>query len=225
MFHRRMTVRARPLVPVLAAAVVALTLAGCQADTSAEGASAGSGEEARPSVVAPGRPGEAAETLSAEEAEKAVSDDSPNSADFRYVRMMIVHHGQALEMTGLAAEHAGSRSVERLADRIAAAQGPEIRAMEGWLDQQDEKQAGGAGQGHEHGSMPGMATEQQLEQLAAARGGAFDELFLKLMVTHHQGAVTMATEALSEGNNGLVGEMATDVIAQQTAEIGRMRGL
>ena len=73
--------------------------------------------------------------------------------------------------------------------------------------------------------MPGMATEAQLAELRAAKGAAFDELFLKLMVTHHEGAVTMAAEVLAQGNNVLVEEMANDVIAQQTAEINRMRSL
>lgn len=50
-------------------------------------------------------------------------------------------------------------------------------------------------------------------------------MFLELMITHHQGAVTMATEALADGNNVLVEEMANDVVAQQTVEIDRMRGL
>lgn len=73
--------------------------------------------------------------------------------------------------------------------------------------------------------MPGMATATQLAQLRAAKGTAFDELFLKLMITHHQGALTMATEVLSDGNNVLIEEMANDVIAQQTSEINRMRSM
>lgn len=73
--------------------------------------------------------------------------------------------------------------------------------------------------------MPGMATDERLDALRAARGPAFDTLFLKLMITHHDGAVTMATEVLSEGNDTLVEEMANDVVAQQTAEIHRMREL
>ncbi len=35
----------------------------------------------------------------------------------------------------------------------------------------------------------------------------------------------MAAELLGAGNNGLVEEMANDVIAQQTSEINRMRSL
>jgi uncharacterized protein (DUF305 family) len=37
--------------------------------------------------------------------------------------------------------------------------------------------------------------------------------------------VSMAVEALSGGTNVRIEEMANDVIAQQTAEIGRMRAL
>ncbi|MEW1720503.1 DUF305 domain-containing protein [Streptomyces sp. NPDC093109] len=173
-------------------------------------------------MIAPGAPGEPAKTLSAEEAEKARPDNTPNSADFAYARMMIVHHGQALEMTDLVQKRADSDAVKRLSARIAAAQKPEIGAMEGWLESN-----GGAKEenGHQHGTMPGMATEAQLTRLRAAKGTAFDELFLTLMITHHQGAVTMATDAISDGRNVQIADMAKDVIAQQSIEMDRMRGM
>lgn len=231
MFHRRMTTRVRALTATATVAAALCALSGCTSETRAEA------PDDRPSVIAPGRPGEAAETMSAEKAEQAVGDDTPNSADFDYVQMMIEHHRQALVMTDIAAEHAGSSKVERLAERIAASQGPEIKAMEGWLDQhgrpredtghsEHSGRTGPSGHaGHGQAAMPGMATEKQLADLRAARGSAFDQLFLKLMITHHQGALSMATDVLSEGNNVLVEEMANDVVAQQTSEIGRMRDM
>lgn len=215
--HRRRTPRVRALAAAVASAVAVLALAGCEAD-----ARAGAGADDRPSVVAPGKPGEAARTLSAEEAEKAVGDDTPNSADFGYVQRMIEHHKQALAMTELAPERAGAEKLKRLAARIEAAQGPEIKAMEGWLEQHGGH---GAYTGHDHGAMPGMASPKQLAALREARGDDFDTLFLKLMTAHHQGAITMATEVLTDGNNTLVEEMANDVIAQQTSEIHRMRDM
>ncbi|ORT61004.1 DUF305 domain-containing protein [Streptomyces sp. CB03238] len=212
-------------VAAAAALTAVLALAACESaparteDGPQPQAAAGKGG---PAVVAPGKPGEPARTLSPEEAREAVPPDTPNSADFSYAQMMIVHHGQALEMTALAAKQAASTQVKQVAARIAAAQQPEIDAMRGWL-----KNNGGPRPhtGHDHGTMPGMATDAQLAQLRDARGEAFDELFLKLMITHHQGAVTMAGEVLSEGNNVQVEEMANDVIAQQTAEINRMRSM
>ncbi|WP_308377880.1 DUF305 domain-containing protein [Streptomyces sp. ISL-98] len=219
MLNRRKPTRVRRLALVAASAVFAVTgLGACSADEDAPEAKAGS----EPSVVAPGKPGEPAKTMSAEEAAKSLPDDTPNSADFSYAHMMITHHAQALVMTELAPKQAESAKVKRLAERITAAQRPEIDAMRGWLDNNGGKKRKG---GHDHGAMPGMATEKQLAQLREAKGEEFDQLFLKLMITHHEGAVGMATEVLSQGNNVQVEEMATDVLAQQTAEIGRMRDM
>lgn len=217
---RRQTLRFRGFALGAAVTAVVLTSAGC------DGGSGDSGSKSQAhqagSVVAPGKPGEPARTLSPSQAVKEAGVDTPNSADVRYVRRMIQHHGQALEMTALVPTRSRSAAVKRLAARITAAQQPEIGAMEGWLTRHGR--AGRSGE-HDHGAMPGMATAGQLEALRAARGGAFDQLFLKLMITHHQGAITMATEVLSEGNNVQVEEMAGDVVAQQTTEIDRMRAL
>lgn len=219
MLHRRV-----PRASVVAAGLTALAvlgLTGCDSDTDDTGSAATSG----PSVIAPGGPGEANRTLSAEEAARQrAEDDSPNSADVSYVRMMIEHHAQALEMTDLVPDRAESPKIVKLAERIAAAQRPEIGAMKGWLKTHG-KAAGGGGHDHDHATMPGMATQAQLENLRAADGKAFDQLFLTLMITHHEGAITMATEVKGQGNNIRVEEMADDVVAQQTSEITRMRDL
>ncbi len=175
------------------------------------------------SVIVPGKPGEPAKTLSPQEAESAKKeDDRPNTADFRYVAMMTTHHAQAIEMSRLAPARASSAGVKALAERIADTQGPEIDAMKGWQAQYDPK---GTRTPEQHGTMPGMATEAQLARLKAARGKDFDRLFLRLMTTHHEGAIDMAGEVLGGGNNLRVEEMANDVVAQQSSEIHRMRAL
>lgn len=220
MLIRRQVRRSRGLT--LAAVVTAVTLASAGCD--AGGGDSGSKDRAHTagSVVAPGKPGEPARTLSAEEAAKAAGTDTPNAADVRYVRMMIQHHSQALVLTGLVSSRSRSATVKRLAERITAAQQPEIGAMKGWLTRHGRTEQADE---HDHGAMPGMATAGQLKQLRASKGAAFDQLFLQRMISHHQGAVTMATEVLSQGNNVQVEEMADDVVAQQTTEIGRMRAL
>ncbi|MFF4231731.1 DUF305 domain-containing protein [Streptomyces sp. NPDC001820] len=221
MLNRRRAACVRRSVVAAAVTAAVLALGACESDSGTPAKAKG---DTGPSVVAPGKPGEPARTLSAEEAAKAAPDDSPNAADFSYAHMMITHHSQALQMTALAPDRAGSTQVKRLAERIAASQKPEIGAMQGWLKTNGETKGKG-GHDHEHAVMPGMATTAQLAQLRGAKGKAFDELFLKLMTTHHQGAITMATDALSKGNNILIEEMASDVIAQQTSEINRMHAL
>lgn len=206
---------------VALAYLAVLTLGGCDS-----GADAKSPGRSGPSVIVPGKPGEENRKLSAEEAARQrAEDDSPNSADVAYARMMIEHHAQALEMTGLAPERAESTKVRALAERIAAAQGPEITAMKGWLKTHGKAGKADRNDGHQHASMPGMASEAQLRKLRATRGEAFDRLFLTLMITHHDGAITMATDVKGQGNYIQIEEMADEVVAQQTSEIARMRDL
>ncbi|MEV6962546.1 DUF305 domain-containing protein [Streptomyces sp. NPDC051207] len=206
------------LVPATLTALAVLGLAGCDSEAGTKTSSASG-----PSVIAPGKPGEDNRTLSPQEAAAHMGDDSPNSADVEYARMMIQHHRQALEMTELVPEKAESTKVKRLAERISAAQGPEIETMRSWLKTHGKKEQPRGHGGHGHAAMPGMASAGQLKNLRAAEGKAFDQLFLTLMITHHEGAVTMAADVKAQGNNVQIEEMADDVIAQQTSEITRMR--
>ncbi|MEU9251808.1 DUF305 domain-containing protein [Streptomyces sp. NPDC048270] len=216
----RGTRRGRCSAAVVAAGLL-LVLAGCQDEDRAGGAPGA--EDGRPVVVAPGKPGEKARTLTPEQAAGEKPDDSPNAADHAYVQGMIEHHRQALAMSALAPQRASADGVKRLAERIAAAQQPEIGAMERWLALHPAPPAGTGG--HDHGAMPGMATEQQLRELTGAAGADFDRLFLKLMTAHHEGALKMAGQALAGGNNVAVEEMATEVVATQSAEVHRMRAM
>lgn len=171
-------------------------------------------------VIAPGRPGEEARTLSPAEAATAVPSPTINAADVRYVQDMIVHHRQALDMAALAPSHASSAKLKALAARIHDVQEPEIRVMTSWLDRERLPRPDHHANHHD---MPGMATPEQMSALRAASGVTFDGLFLQMMVAHHEGAITMATRALTEGSHLTVEQWATDVIAEQTAEIRRMR--
>ena len=79
-----------------------------------------------------------------------------------------------------------------------------------------------AGAGH---MMPGMLTQQQLEELAAAFGPEFDRLFLTGMIEHHGGAVTMVTDLFAvdgAGQDEAVFKLASDVQVDQLTEIARM---
>ncbi|MGQ0837481.1 DUF305 domain-containing protein [Actinokineospora sp.] len=207
----------RTVAAVLAGVLVAAGAAAC----------AESGPPPNP-VLQPGKPGESNKTLSADEAAAGVPTVQPNDADAEYVQMMIVHHGQAVEMTALVPERGQNAQVKGLADRIANTQQPEIDAMNRWLAQHGKPTVGadhGGHGGHRGHDMPGMATADQLARLKAATGAEFDTLFLRLMITHHEGALTMATTVQQAGVDVRVQEMANDVIAEQTDEIRRMRGM
>ncbi|MFI6320425.1 DUF305 domain-containing protein [Nonomuraea sp. NPDC050556] len=195
----------------------AIALSGCSADPPP----ARQADSTAP-VIAPGKPGEEAKTLSPGEAATAVPPDKANAADVTYVQDMIVHHRQAIDMALLAPSRARADKVKRIAARIQDAQGPEIQYMTSWLEQQGQKVPDHHA-GHE--GMPGMATPEQMEQLKAATGDAFDRLFLTLMIAHHRGAIEMSTKAITTGSHQRINELATEVGVEQTAEIRRMQDI
>jgi uncharacterized protein (DUF305 family) len=154
-------------------------------------------------------------------------------ADARFMTGMIGHHAQAIDMSHLAPGRAGSQSIRTLSARIINAQQDEIVIMQQWLmDRQlpvPEAKAQGMkhvmdGQEHEM-LMPGMLTPEQMAELKAAKGPAFDRLFLTYMIQHHKGAVTMVSELFSSqgaGQNETVFKFASDVNVDQSTEIARM---
>jgi uncharacterized protein (DUF305 family) len=206
----------RTALVVLPFAVVLALVGGCtQAPKTATAAPAAP-------VLAPGKPGEQARTLGPGEAATAIPSAAPNATDVRFMQDMVVHHRQALEMSRLAPARAESADLKLLASRIDDVQGPEINMMIGWLQQQGQK----VPEHHiSHGTMPGMATPEQLAELKAATGTGFDRLFIQLMTAHHKGAITMSGEVLVKGSEAKVQEIAEDISVTQTAEVYRMARL
>ena len=175
-------------------------------------------------VIVPGAPSEEASTIPPGEATVA-EQPGPNDADKTFVKDMIVHHQQAVYMADLAPARASSGDLKELASRIHDVQGPEIDMMNRWLSQHAVPTVNpNAPHGHGGAAMPGMATSEQLEALKKAKGESFDRLFLRLMIAHHEGALTMADEVRKNGTDIRVQEIADDVTAEQTDEIRRMRG-
>lgn len=184
------------------------------------------GCSAAPPTLQPGAPGEPNRVPSAQDVARA-APQPPNDADVRYMQMMVPHHRQALDMSALVADRSDSSQVRGLAERILVTQGGEIAVMEAWLAGHGAPAEHGdhGGHGDTHARMPGMAGAEQVAALTAARGPEFDRLFLELMIAHHGGAATMATEVLTSGVAVDVELIATDVLAEQTVEIARMRRL
>jgi len=153
-----------------------------------------------------------------------------NTADVSFVSGMISHHAQAVLMAGWAPTHGASASIRSLCDRIVVAQNDEIAVMQRWLRERHlpvppPDPRGEVMPGMDRPMpMPGMLTPPQMAQLDSARGPAFDHLFLADMVQHHRGAITMVNQLLdaNAARDPLVFQMASDINADQTAEIGRM---
>jgi uncharacterized protein (DUF305 family) len=143
--------------------------------------------------------------------------------DVHFMQMMIGHHDQALRMVALLDGRDAGPQVTQLSRRILISQVDEIALMEEWLRERGQAVPDQAQR--EAMEMPGMVTAQQFEALAAARGPAFDRLFLELMIDHHVGAVAMVNDlfALEDAaQDSELFQLATDVGADQLDEIGIM---
>lgn len=143
-----------------------------------------------------------------------------NPADVEFMTGMIHHHAQAILISKWAPTHNASEALQRLAERIAVAQRDEINLITAWLRDHGLEP-------HEHEMlMPGMLSAAQLDSLDASRGKDFDKLFLRYMIQHHRGAITMV-EKLHGSYGGAQDEtvfrFSSDVVADQTTEIDRMQ--
>jgi uncharacterized protein (DUF305 family) len=156
-------------------------------------------------------------------------------ADVDFMTGMIGHHAQALIMSGMAPTNDASPEIQILTSRIINAQKDEIATMQNWLRDRDQTvpevhidgtmlMVHGGGDHAMH--MPGMLTQEQLDELSAARGVDYDRLFLTYMIQHHQGAVAMVKELFSKdgaGQDELAFKVANDINVDQLTEIARMQ--
>ena len=136
-------------------------------------------------------------------------------------------------MAGWAKSHGAREDVAILCERIVGGQRDEIRTMQNWLRDRGLPVPDATSTRHmmkmngvEHEMlMPGMLTDEEMAALENARGSQFDYLFLTGMIRHHQGAIDMAYDLFAQpasGQEETVFRFASDVIADQSAEINRM---
>lgn len=152
-------------------------------------------------------------------------------ADAAFFQGMIGHHAQAITMSALVPRRTRNGPLNSLAERIVVSQRDEIKLMRRWLLEHGAEAPDPVAhpEHHAHGAlMPGMLTPEQMARLAAAKGPAFERLFLEGMIQHHEGAITMTTALFADkgaAQDLVVYKMASDIEADQRAEIARMRAL
>jgi uncharacterized protein (DUF305 family) len=169
------------------------------------------------------------------------------AADVQFMQGMIVHHAQALVMVALIPSRTRREDMREVGKRIEISQRDEIAMMQRWLkahgeavptlDSNDVAHMPGMdmpGMDMPGMDMPGMAlmpgmlTQEQLDQLAKATGPEFDRLFLQGMIGHHKGALTMVTQLFASPGGGQASDIfrfASDVDTDQRAEIDRMQAM
>lgn len=160
-------------------------------------------------------------------ASTAVGQTGYVRADVDFMRNMIAHHAQALELTKLVRARTTREDIGLLAERIEVSQASEVELMRHWLAKRDQALVDSNAH-HDHGTMPGMLSPEDITMLAGTTGADFDRLFLDLMIRHHEGALVMLEQlyaAKNAGQDAEIFQIASHIDADQRAEIARMRRL
>ena len=180
-------------------------------------------------IIQPGAPGESARELSAKEAIE-IANTSYSPDDVKFMQDMIPHHNQAVQMAALVDDRTNRQELLDVAGRIDASQADEIEFMQQWLRERGETVPDPTAHEAMHTShkMAGMASPENMAKLAEVKDTAFDRLFLDLMITHHEGAVTMVEELVEKAGSAydpVLFDFVNDVTNDQSAEIERMNAL
>ena len=153
---------------------------------------------------------------------------SPNAAsapyDLQFLDTMTHHHQGALDMAKTAVEKTQNQELKAFAQKIIADQNKEIAQMKDWR----EKWFAGKPPAMNM-EMPGMGDGMKMmmgdgmKKMEAASGKEFDSMFLDMMSPHHEGAVTMAKEAITKAEHPEIKTLANQIIKAQEEEIKRMQ--
>lgn len=212
-------------VTASALALTACAGGGVGGDTATAPASTSADASAESGTNAPPEPG----------ADAPADEGERSAADVMFVRMMIPHHEQAIEMSDIIlAKSDIPPDTTALAEKIKAEQAPEIDQMTTWLDQWGQPPGPRDGhRGHGGGGMPvmgndmsmmdGMLSADELQQLFDAEGTDAARLYLEQMIAHHEGAIDMAQGEVSDGTYQPTVDLARSIIDTQQQEIARMR--
>ena len=149
-----------------------------------------------------------------------------DSVDVGFMRDMISHHEQAIQLGLLGVANAQDPAVTHFAQESIVAQQWEIGYMTALLEDW----------GYDTGStdrdamvwmdmstsldeMPGMATQEQMAEFRQMSGTEADAEFLQLMTAHHRGGLHMAEEARDRAHDPRVVALATRMAKNQQREI------
>lgn len=150
---------------------------------------------------------------------------SPNAAsapyDLQFIDTMSAHHKSAIDMAKLAATNADNAELKKFAEQIIADQNREIGQMKDWREKWFSAKPSAMNM-----EMPGMMDSMKMDmsKLSSSKGKAFDLAFIEMMISHHNGAVTMAKEALTKAERPEIKTLANTIIKAQEAEVKMMNG-
>jgi uncharacterized protein (DUF305 family) len=157
-----------------------------------------------------------------------------NKVDIGFLQDMRYHHDQAVQMayyyqTSVVDPHP---RLNIIAEEILLSQQLENGRMVQLLRSFRAVEANDTGtamawMGHAMpiDEMDGLASQSELDSLAAASGDEASRIFATLMIKHHNGGVAMANYAIEYGSNSDVINMAKSMVKGQQAEVSQLQAI
>ncbi len=142
--------------------------------------------------------------------------------DLQFIDAMVAHHQGAIAMAQPADSNALHPELKDFARKVMEDQSREVAQMTQWRDQWFP----GRAKTTNIYDMPGMSrtmmdiSPMHMEKLT---GAAFDRMFVDMMIPHHEGAVTMARDALAKSQRQEVRALAQQIIDAQQGEIEMLK--
>ncbi|WP_188111234.1 DUF305 domain-containing protein [Nocardioides antri] len=178
----------------------------------------------------------------------ADNGDVFNDVDADFATGLVQHHALALVLVDLTRGADVSPEVTALAEDILATESLEIETLTDWLAVWDvpapetirDHANAGHGDHGDHGDqgntlsldgeipggdLPGMPSTDELTELLSLRGDEFEQRWLELMITHHEGAIEIADQEIEDGTYSPAVDLAEAVREAQLAQVEQMKSL
>ena len=180
------------------------------------------------------QPASAPKSKTTQAASKSKKPSNPNEhsyMDVDFARKMIVHNQQGVQMADIAKKNATSEEVRQLAALISEELSSNTKKYTDWLNEWKETYFNLSDfpemEGHDmYPTHPGMASLSDLRELESATGSSVDKLFLRLMITHHEGANEISNAEYLKGMQfGQMINLKNKTVKKQTEETQAMKQL
>lgn len=214
--------KAKYLVPILA--VLAILLAGVGAAYAGGRTTAwnGQGMMNGQGAYGPGMMGGAGSMMGGGSVMGSFDEDKP--FDLQFIDQMTMHHQMAIMSAEQMISDSDRPELRKLADNIQKSQSDQIKQMQEWRDRWYPE----AGQAY--GMPSGMMDAGMMEQMMGGSmrevmgGDASDEMFLRMMIPHHEQAIEMSRQAIDKADHSEIKDLSRKIIDEQSAEIKLMQG-
>jgi uncharacterized protein (DUF305 family) len=157
-----------------------------------------------------------------------------NKVDVGFLQDMRYHHDQAVQMAYYYRTSVTDPlpRLNMIAEEILLSQQLESGRMVQMLRSFNQIEANDTGtamtwMGHPMPveEMDGLASQAELDSLAAATGNEASKIFATLMINHHNGGIAMAQYVIEHGSNKDVISMAKSMIKGQQAEVNELQAI